>query len=352
MPAVLSPVCLALLVLAAAPADGPALKRFTYAEPHMGTTYRIVLYAPDEAAARKASRAAFDRVAELDGLLSDYKPASELRRLCARAGGAPVPVGPDLFTVLERAQQVARKSGGAFDVTVGPLVRLWRLARRTRQLPDAEDLARARALVGYDKVRLDPAARTVQLLKPGMMLDLGGIAKGYAADQALLAMRPLGVTRALVAAGGDVACADPPPDADAWTVGVAPLDNPEAEPRLTLLLCRQAVSTSGDVEQYVEIGGVRYSHIVDPHTGLGLTRRSSVTVVAPDGMTADSLTKVVAVLGPEKGFPIVEETPGVSSSVVRRTDTGDQVLESPRFAQVRKKAATEEHGKDTEKKSR
>src|SRR5262249_54467100 len=154
------------------------------------------------ATADKAARAAYARAAELNDVMSDYKATSELMRLCSKAGGEPVKVSDDLFVVLERAQEVARRSGGAFDVTCGPVVRLWRLARRTGKMPDADDLAKAKAVVGHDKVTLDPKARTVRLAKAGMKLDLGGIAKGYAADQMLAALGKNGVTRALVAAGG------------------------------------------------------------------------------------------------------------------------------------------------------
>ncbi len=313
------------------------LTRYSFTEPRMGTTFKIIVYAPDEATAKTAAGAAFTRVAELDGIMSDYKPASELMKLCAKAGGDPVKVSDDLWTVLERAQEVARRSDGAFDVTVGPIVRLWRRARKIVQMPDPDDLARARALVGYDKVRLDPKAHTVQLLKKGMQLDLGGIAKGYAADQALLVLKKHGLTRALVAAGGDIAVGDAPAGADAWTIGIAPVEDPESKPKKYLLLTNAAVSTSGDAEQYVEIGGKRYSHIVNPKTGLGLVGRMTVTVVAPNGITSDSLTKVVAVLGPEKGFPIIEETKGVSGYVVRKTDKGEETFASSHFPEVRQR---------------
>jgi thiamine biosynthesis lipoprotein len=327
------------LLLLAPPGPGaePKLTRHTFTEPHMGTAYKIIVYAPDEATAKKAAAAAFARVAELDGIMSDYKPASELMKLCDKAGGDPVKVSDDLWTVLERAQAVAKRSDGAFDVTVGPIVRLWRLARKTRQIPDAEDLARAKALVGYDKVTLDPREHTVRLAKKGMRLDLGGIAKGYAADQALVVLKKHGLARALVAAGGDIAVGDAPADADAWTVGIAPVEDPESKPKKHLLLTNAAVSTSGDAEQYVEIGGKRYSHIVDPKTGLGLVGRMTVTVVAPNGITSDSLTKVVAVLGPEKGFPIIEETKGVSGYVVRKTDKGEETFASKHFPEVRQR---------------
>jgi thiamine biosynthesis lipoprotein len=214
---------------------------------------------------------------------------------------------------------------------------MWRRARRTRQLPDAEDIAKAKALVGYDKMTLDPKGHTVQLAKEGMRLDLGGIAKGYAADQALAVLKKHGLARALVAAGGDIAVGDAPADAEAWTVGIAPVEDPESKPKKYLLLTNAAVSTSGDAEQYVEIGGTRYSHIVDPKTGLGLVGRMTATVVAPNGFWSDPLTKVVAVLGPEKGFPIIEETKGVSGYFVRKTDKGEQTFASKRFPEVRQR---------------
>jgi thiamine biosynthesis lipoprotein len=330
---------LLVLLAAAAPAAEPKLTRHTFTEPHMGTTFKIIVYAADEAAAGKAARAAFARVAELDGIMSDYKPASELMQLCGKAGGDPVKVSDDLWTVLERAQEVAKRSDGAFDVTVGPIVRLWRRARRTKQLPDADDLARAKALVGYDKMTLDPKGHTVRLAKEGMKLDLGGIAKGYAADQALLVLKKHGWTRALVAAGGDIAVGDAPADATAWTIGIAPVEDPLSEPKKYLLLTNAAVSTSGDAEQYVEIGGKRYSHIVDPKTGLGLVGRMTVTVVAPNGFWSDPLTKVVAVLGPEKGFPLIEQTKGVSGYVVRKTDRGEETFSSKHFPEVRQRHA-------------
>jgi thiamine biosynthesis lipoprotein len=328
---------LSLLLLLAPSASllaEPPLKRFTFDEPHMGTRFRIILYAADEETARKASRAAFDRVADLDACMSDYKPDSELMRLCAKAGGPPVRASDELFFVLSRAQDLARRSDGAFDVTVGPVVRLWRRARRTQQLPDPEKLAQARALVGYKNVRLDARGQTVQLLKPGMQPDLGGIAKGYAADEALAVLGKYGVTRALVAAGGDIAVRDAPPGAEGWKVAIAPLSSEEGAAGPWLLLKDGAASTSGDAEQFVVIDGKRYSHIVDPRTGVGLVGRMSATVVARNGITADSLTKVVAVLGPEKGFPIIESVEGASARLVREADGGLRTSTSRAFPKL------------------
>jgi thiamine biosynthesis lipoprotein len=322
---------------AASTAPGPAnakLVRFTFTEPRMGTQFKIVLYAPDEATATNAARAAFKRIADLDLIMSDYRTTSELMQLCRQAGGEPVRVSQELFFVLSKAQHVSKLSDGAFDVTVGPVVKLWRRARRAHELPDPEALARARTLVGYQNIKLDEKAQTVQLLKPGMQLDLGGIAKGYAADEALAVLKKQSIRHALVAAGGDIAVSDAPPDAKAWKIGIAPLEDPKRKPSRYLYLENAAVSTSGDAEQYVEINGKRYSHIVDPKTGIGLIGRQSVTVVAQKGIDSDSLTKVVCILGPQRGFKILDAIPGVASSAVFETDKGLKSFESERFSKI------------------
>ena len=319
-----------LLLLAAEPTP----TRYTFSEPHMGTLFRVIVYAPDEATAKKGAKEAFARVASLNAIMSDYQSTSELMRLCAKAGGPAVRVSDDLLAVLARARKVSAESGGAFDVTVGPVVRLWREARKTKKLPDPKQLAAARALVGYEFMEIDEKAKTVRLKKERMRLDLGGIAKGYAADEMLRVLARHGLTRALVAAGGDIAVADAPPDKPGWTVAIAPVDAKKEGPRY-LTLTRAAVSTSGDAEQHVEIDGKRYSHIVDPRTGLGLVGRMSATVVAPDGLTSDSLTKVVAILGAKKGFAILDTYKGVSGRLVVKTDDGTEVSASKTFPKLR-----------------
>jgi FAD:protein FMN transferase len=323
-----------LLVFSAFPARGekPRLERFEYEEAHMGTRFRIVLYAPDKATAEKASKAAFARVAELNRIMSDYLATSELMQLCKKfemSVGEPVKVSEPLFFVLAKAQEVSKRSDGAFDVTVGPMVQLWRKARKTQKLPDPKELARAKELVGYQKMELNPKERAVKLLVQGMQLDLGGIAKGYAADEALSAMRPFGIDRALVAAGGDIAARGTPPEADGWKIDIAPL--PGTQDKRRLLLKDAAVSTSGDVEQFAVIDGVRYSHIVDPRTGLGLTGQRSVTVIARKGIDSDSLTKVASVLPAEKALKLIEGLEGVETLIVVKTDAGEEVRKSKGF---------------------
>lgn len=317
-----------LAAAACGSAEEPALARFEFVQGHMGTRFRIVLFALDAATADRASKAAFERIATLDHIMSDYRPDSELMRFCRQAGGPPVKVSADLFSVLAAAQDLARKTDGAFDVTIGPVVRLWRVARLRREMPDAERMARARALVGYRNLRLDPQARTAQLLKEGMVLDLGGIAKGYAADEALKVLKGYGVHSALVAAGGDIAVSKPPPGKKGWLIGIAPFESPESSPKRFLLLHDGAVSTSGDAEQHVVIGGVRYSHIADPKTGMALTGRSSVTVVAGNGTASDSLATAVSVLGPERGLKLINETSGAGVLIVTETQQRVRTYES------------------------
>ncbi len=312
-------------------AESPVV-RFESTETHMGVPFKIILYAADQTAANRAFAAAFARIAELDHVMSDYDRQSELSRLSRSAPTQqPVPLSTDLSRVLTRAQQLAARTDGAFDVTVGPYVRLWRRARRQKQLPNAERLDQARRAVGYKHLELDAKAGSARLLVPNMRLDLGGIAMGYAVDGALRVLRAQGVTRALVDASGDIGVADPPPDRTGWTIGVVPLSS-EGTPSREIRLANAAVTTSGDAFQYVEIDGRRYSHIVDPRTGVGLTTRSGVTVIARDCAAADSLATAVSVLGPEAGLRLIDETPGAAAFVVQAGDDGaTETYQSARF---------------------
>jgi FAD:protein FMN transferase len=312
----------------------PALDRFECTRVEMAVPIRIVLYAPDSAAATRAADAALDRIRALGAIMSDYDDRSELRRLCDTAGeGKAVRVSDDLWKVLEHAQTLSARSGGAFDVTVGPVVRLWRRARRQKELPAADTLQAALALVDYRLVRLDPRRQSVELLKAGMRLDLGGIAKGYALDEALATLGRHGVTRAMVEAGGDLRLGDPPPGKPGWRIGLTPLDSATRVTRW-LVLSRVGVATSGDTVQFVEIGGRRYSHIVDPHTGVGLTDHNRVTVVAPDGLTADGLSTALSVLGPEKGMELIEKTPETAAMMLRSPQGQVRQYESSRWKDV------------------
>lgn len=313
---------------------GRTQQRFEYAEPHMGTLVRLVLYAADRAAADAAARSAFDRVKGLNDTLSDYRDSSELMEVSRRSGGPPIPVSDDLFRVLSAARQMAEASGGAFDATAGPLSLLWREARRRQALPDAGRLAAARALVGSEKLELDEARRTVRLRAAGMQLDLGGIAKGFAADEAADVLRRCGIRSALIAAGGDIVVTAPPPGTSGWRVAIAAIGGADAPPAGYLALRDAAVSTSGDAEQHLVVNGVRYSHIFDPRTGRALTGGSSVTVVAPNGTTSDGLATAVSVLGGERGARLVDRTPGAAALIVEAGASGVKTYESRRWRAI------------------
>jgi thiamine biosynthesis lipoprotein len=255
-------------------------ERFEAAEPHMGTVVRITIYAADDSAIKPA----FARIAELDQELSDYKHDSELNIVCSTAHDQPVPVSRDLYRVVQAAQSLALRSEGAFDVTIGPVTHLWRQGR----LPDPDSLAR----VGWRNLVLH--AGTVYLKLAGMQLDLGAIAKGFAADEALAVLRAHDVKRALVAVSGDIAAGDPPPGKRGWSIKVEPAGR-------EVLLSNAAIATSGDSEQFINVGGVRYSHIIDPKTGLGLTSHLFVTVIARHGLDADPLGAALSVMGEPRG---------------------------------------------------
>ncbi len=327
----------ALLLLLAGCATAPTgstLQRFEFQSPHMGTLFAITLYAPDSAAATNAAQAAFQRIAALDRMMTDYDPDSELMRLSRSPVGQPISVSPDLLAVLARSQQFAALSDGAFDVTIGPAVRLWRRARRTGELPAAAALQKASASVGWQHLHLDTARHTATLLAPNMQLDLGGIAKGYAADAALITLRAAGLPRALVAASGDLAIGEAPPNTHGWRVGIGVPDTTDTQLSRQLLLTNAAVSTSGDTEQFVEIAGRRYSHILDPHTGLGLTNRIQVSVIGRHTTDTDALATTLCVLGAERGLKLIEQVPHTAALVILQRGGQWEVLTSRRLPNI------------------
>ena len=294
----------------------------------MGGRARIVVYAPDRAAAERACGDAFARIAYLEDIMSDYRPTSEISRLCASASGGPVKVTSELFFILQKSRELSRRSGGAFDATVGPLVKLWRTARKTGVLPAQDEINAARKLVGWQKMTLDSEASTVQFKLPGMQLDLGGIAKGYACDEAMRTLKRAGIKSALVEMGGDMVVSGPPPGRKGWEIEVlnagstfnvqrsgfkvqGSTSKVQGSVANTATLVNCAISSSGDTEQFVEIGGVRYSHIVDPRTGIGLMDRIAVTVIAPNGVISDGLSTAVSVLGAKQGRTLASTYPGV-----------------------------------------
>lgn len=313
-----------------------SLRRFEFSRMEMGVDFEISLYACNSEVANNAAEAAYARIHDLNAVYSDYTGDSELRQLCDRSGpGMPIEVSDDLWPVLEHSLRLSRESRGAFDISVGPLTKLWRRARRQEKLPEAETLAAARSLVGFEMIRLRRGPRSVELARHGMRLDLGGIAKGRAVDEALLVLKRHGIPIALVNGSGDLVAGDPPPGTSGWVIDVAALDPERTRPAARLSLSNCAVATSGDAFQSAEIDGRRYSHIVDPKTGLGLSRRSSVTVIAPTGMESDSLASALSVLPPAAGLELIRKRDAdrIAALIVQSDDAdGVRVFRSPGFA--------------------
>jgi len=325
------------LSLSIAALPGPqatGLQRFEAVEPHMGTLVRLVVYTPGEREAREAFRAAFHRIRVLDETLSDYRPDSELNQITQGAVGKALPVGADLFAVLRASQDLAEATGGAFDITQGPVVRLWREARKTARAPDPEALQEAASRSGFRRVHLDPDRQTVTFDTAGMVLDAGAIGKGYAASEALAVLGRGGVSSALVAVSGDLAFSDAPPGGRGWRIAVHSGNPPDVSLPEVLELTHAAVSTSGSSAQHVDIDGQRYSHIVDPASRAGLVDDLTVTVVARHGIEADGLATAVSVLGVDRGLALIDSRPGAAALIIRRTPAGAMLLPSSRFREL------------------
>ena len=285
-----------------------AAEKFSFSRPLMGTRFSVVCHAGDRAAAEKAVEAAFTKAEEVNAVASDYLPESELSRLSSKPVGSPVPLSPLLFDLLDHSRHIAESTEGAFDPTLGPVTKLWRETRRSGRLPDPVKLAAARAASGWRHFTLDPEARTITLLRENMAFDLGGIAKGYAADLMLDSLVAAGIPQALVTAGGDIRLGDAPPGREGWNVALKTFDVRKNDEILTL--SNAAVSTSGDLHQSVEIEGVSYSHILDLATGLGLTHRVAASVIADEAKLSDALATAACVLGAD-GSGALRDLPGV-----------------------------------------
>jgi thiamine biosynthesis lipoprotein len=276
------------------------------------------MYSADSAQASRAAEAAFARAEELEQIMSDYRADSELMRLVREGSTAPFPVSIDLYYVLAKSLWTSELSRGLFDVSIGPLVDLWRGVHMTGHLPDPVEIEKAKALVDYRNIELDAARHTVFLKRAGMKLDLGAIGKGYAADQMLAVLQSQGIHHAMVVAGGEVVVGEPPPGNSGWKVDIGTADADAGSQPCTLLLHSAAVSTSGDEHQFLELNGHRYSHVINPLTGWALEGESSTTVLAGNSTTADALATAFSLMPVADGMRIAQSLPGVSALWVRR----------------------------------
>ncbi|HXB54057.1 MAG TPA: FAD:protein FMN transferase [Vicinamibacteria bacterium] len=296
----------------------------------MGTSVEIMANGGSASERRAAVDEAFAAVAEVDRLMSNYRDDSELAELNRNADRVPVKVSAPLLSVLEAAQRVSALSDGAFDITVGPLVRLWGFHDKKAHVPAPEELARVRPLVGYKNLLIDESLHTARFARPGVELDLGGIAKGFAVELAANVLRKHGLT-GLIDAGGNQYLLGHPPGKDSWRVGIK---NPDAPNRLLGMLevgeC--SVSTSAQNANYLTAGNRTYGHILDPRTLQPSDGALSATIISPDGTFADALSKVGFILGPGRGLDIIESFPQTAGLIAYRQPDGRiGIATSPRL---------------------
>jgi len=289
----------------------------------MGTFARIVAVAADSSTAKRCIEAAFEELQRVDDLMSNYKNDSEITRINRQAYKSAVRVSEPTFEVLTRAVRFSRLSGGAFDITIGPLVDLWRSAAKANTVPSDYELVTACSRVGYEKLLLDPNKMSVRFAVDDMKLDLGGIAKGYAIDRAVEAMQKNGAAGGMVDVGGDIRCfGTPPRDKSTWLIGLQdPSEKFEipigtGEPLLVLQLTGAAIATSGNYRRFALIEGKKYGHIMDRRTGKSTKGLSSVTIIAKCAADADALATAVSVMGAEAGLALIEKLPETEAILI------------------------------------
>jgi thiamine biosynthesis lipoprotein len=291
-------------------ADGKPLTECRQARYIMGTVVEIAVAAADQQIADRAMAYGFQALQQVDQRMSIYQPTSELSRINRRAGYTWVHTDPDILTVTAEALHMSRQSDGALDVTILPLMRLWGFVQQAGRIPTAAELQATRPLVDYRHVRLDLSRGAVRFARAGVELDLGGIAKGFAVDQAVAALLAHGVNHALVNAGGDLFALGTAMPESSWVVDI---QHPHGADRslATLRVHNRSVATSGNYEKYFEQHGKRYCHLIDPRTGYPVEEMASVTVLADTATQADAISTAAFVLGPDKGFALIERLPNV-----------------------------------------
>jgi len=262
----------------------------------MGSPFNLVLYAATKQLADSAADQSFRLIDSINLRCSDYDSSAELYKLQFATAGKPIKVSPILMELFCTARQAYTDSHGSFDITVGPLSRLWRSARTSQIFPTVNAINEARNRVGFNKLQIDSNAQTITFLQSKMQLDMGAIAKGYAADKVLALLQSHGITTALVDAGGDMVAFGIPPQKKGWTIGINVPGQQEKLLERKLVLSNKAVATSGDAFQFMVHEGKRYGHIIDPRTGYGVTFQRNVTVVSPTATTADWLATACSIL--------------------------------------------------------
>lgn len=276
----------------------------------MGSPFRIIIESPDSTKAALAADSAFAYIAYLNSIMSDYLDGSEINRLSASSGsGKWVKVTPELFEVVRLSVQISQLTNGYFDITVGPAIQEWRRAMRRNYFPTAKTLRQKRHAIGYKAIDLDTNTQSIRLRKTKMKLDLGGIGKGYAAEKASLLLSQLGYKSAIVDAGGDLSIGNKPTSKQGWEISINSGTNSDSIQ--TIQLANKGIATSGANYRFIEHKGKKYSHIVNPRTGIGLRHHLRTTVIAPSATQADALSTAVSIAGIRKSKKMLKKFPDV-----------------------------------------
>jgi thiamine biosynthesis lipoprotein len=282
----------------------------------MDTTCTITVLSPSREKAEEAVEAAFGKIEELEKLLNYFSYESEITKINRSAGIAPVKVSSQTLEIVKKAVDIAEYTNGAYDPTIGPVIKLWGFSSQSAapSIPPENKIREAIKLVNYKKIHIDISKSEIFLEEKGMEIDLGGIAKGYAADMAVEVIKSKGIKTALVAVAGDIKGFGLKPNGQPWNIGI---QNPKTEEDVfaTLHLKDTSISTSGDYQRFFVKDGQRYHHILDPETGYPASGIISISVIAPDGFMADGLSTGIFVLGPEKGIKLLESL-GLSGLIV------------------------------------
>ncbi|MGB6307918.1 MAG: FAD:protein FMN transferase [Steroidobacteraceae bacterium] len=304
--------CLAALLCLAAPAQAEWVRRVT--DGIMGTRIIVELWSDDEAKANEAIDALLQEMRHIDDTMSTYKPTSEVSQVNARAADGPMKISKELFDLLTTAKEYSVITDGAFDITYASVGYMYDFRKHVH--PDEAQIAKALPAINYRHVLLDSKNQTVQFSQKGVRIDLGGIAKGYSVDRGIDVLKSFGITRAYVSAGGDSRIIGDR-FGKPWIVGIRDPNKGEGEVIARIPLVDAAISTSGDYERFFEENGVRYHHIIDPHTGHSASKVRSATVIGPYATRTDGLSKTAFVLGPEKAMEIYNRLDDIDAIIVK-----------------------------------
>jgi FAD:protein FMN transferase len=283
------------------------LKRFEFSENKMGSSFNIIFYHTDSAEAVSLAKECFLIVDSLNNIFSDYSSESEVGKLPLQKNLTDIKVSDELFAMIVRSKDAWERSGKTFDITIGALTQLWRKAKKENRFPSEAEVKAAKELTGFKNLTINERSKTISFKKPGIRLDLGGIVPGYAAQRVLDFLKTKHINLALVDASGDIVMSDAPPGKNGWTIGINLPENENEIWDKKLQLRNFAVSTSGDVYRYTIHNGIKYSHIIDPRTGYGVTSQRNVTVITKYGADADWLATACSILPIKKAMALAKK---------------------------------------------